>query len=186
MFSKYILAAVILASPFCFAEDFHLMDATAMDLTSFSAPVVPNTTSVSDKVVGQIIYDASANQFKGLDSSGNWDAMTTPSGSYVNSSGNERVERATVTAQCTSSPCTIASQSGTWLSSITRSGTGSYSANFSTAFVSPPTCVATCGPTACISIVSMVTTTTTATFVGSNSSNAPIDSSFSLICMGPR
>lgn len=56
-------------------------------------------------------------------------------------SGVERIERVLVTAQCTSDPCTIASQSGSWVTAINRTGAGQYAVHISAGtFSSAPTC----------------------------------------------
>jgi hypothetical protein len=56
------------------------------------------------------------------------------------SSGLERVERVNVRSNCTSSPCTI-NESTPGISSVTRSGTGTYTINFvSGTFSGIPTC----------------------------------------------
>lgn len=64
--------------------------------------------------------------------------------------GKEHIERVTFsgnssgTAACTSSPCTIVSQSGSWVSSVTRTGTGTYTVNFTAGeFTAAPTCTCT-------------------------------------------
>lgn len=107
-----------------------------------------------------------------------------------NTSGQERVERVSVTSYCTSSPCTIASQSGSWASSVTRTGTGSYTLNIvSGEFSSTPICVcSTGGAGAGGSCSNFTNTSSTAvsfqTF--SPSSGTTADGSFNLICMGPH
>lgn len=58
-----------------------------------------------------------------------------------NSTGLERTERISVTSTCTSSPCTIANQSGSWVTSITRNGQGDYTLVIpSGIFSASPTC----------------------------------------------
>ncbi len=106
-----------------------------------------------------------------------------------NTSGQEHVERVTVSASCTSTPCTIASQSGSWLSSISRSATGSYTLNIAAGeFSSAPTCTCNVG-----SVGSAVTcenftsaSSTAISFATVNSSATLTDGSFNVICMGPR
>jgi hypothetical protein len=68
-----------------------------------------------------------------------------PGSVFSNSSGIERTERAIVgTTSCTSSPCTIAKQSGSWLTSITRNTTGTYTLNIASGiFSDTPSCVVT-------------------------------------------
>lgn len=113
-----------------------------------------------------------------------------------NSSGAERIERVKVgTSACSSSPCTIAQQSGSWISSVTRNSAGNYTLNIASGmFSSTPTCT-------CVSNVYGTshsycsgpnnTTTPSATswsFETKNSTNASTnaDSSFEIICMGPK
>jgi hypothetical protein len=75
---KLLLIAALLLSGSAYAmqADGYL---GAYDLSSnfnMVAQIVSSTSSVSDKQVGQIIYDLISNQFKGLDSAGVWDART--------------------------------------------------------------------------------------------------------------
>lgn len=101
-----------------------------------------------------------------------------------NSTGAERIERAFVSATCSSSPCTIASgNSGNWLTNITRTSAGVYSANFASGvFSSAPSCMV-WNHEANRYMVSSGAPTTSA-WVFQTSLNA--DSGFNLICMGPR
>jgi hypothetical protein len=114
-----------------------------------------------------------------------------------NSTGMERVERVKVTSTCSGSPCTIASQSGSWVTSVTRSATGTYTANLTSGiFSATPTC--TCNadytysdanaPYICIMDTSGSSSTAVkfATVTGNGGSSAHIDASFGLVCMGPR
>jgi hypothetical protein len=102
-----------------------------------------------------------------------------------NSSGMERVERATIT-----SPTTITSQSGSWLSSVTNGSTGNYTLTIASGiFSATPSCVfqPLSGERAS-SAASMNSATSVAgqfrrltTPVGDL-----INSDFTVICMGPR
>lgn len=62
------------------------------------------------------------------------------------STGAERIERvrfggASERSNCTASPCTIYSQSGSWVSSVTRNATGNYTVNIASGVFSvEPTC----------------------------------------------
>lgn len=106
-----------------------------------------------------------------------------------NSNGAERIERVSVTSACTTTPCTIASQSGSWISSITRNSTGNYSANISTAFSATPTCTLTCAGNinVCTSTVANTSTSSVINFFTYNTNNTTLqDSYFNLMCMGPR
>lgn len=105
-----------------------------------------------------------------------------------NSSGTERVERAAVTSTCSSSPCTIASQSGAWLSSISRTTTGQYVANFAAGiWSSAPTCVFTpsSGSNHLISSGTPTTSSVAFNYYTANAATA-LDGVFQMICMGPR
>jgi hypothetical protein len=91
------------------------------------------------------------------------------------------------TSACTSSPCTIAVQTGSWVSSVTRTAAGSYTVTFSAGmFSAPPQCV-------CISGVGGVVTPTYCGYgspVPSTSSvgiyTAGIDNAAVISCDGPR
>lgn len=182
-----VVCGVLMSIP-CLAAgrdelQYRLVDAAAFD---FTAPVVAGTGAVSDRQVGMIVYDTSSNQFKGLNATGNWDAMTVPNSNVVSSSGSqERTERASVNTTCTTSPCTVTSQSGTWVSSVVWNSMGHYTINFVPGvFSAPPSCIAMVnqfkvGSTA-------LPTTTSWTIFSSNNSGAPTDAAFQFICMGPR
>jgi hypothetical protein len=91
------------------------------------------------------------------------------------------------TSACTSSPCTIAVQTGSWVSSVTRTAAGSYTVTFSAGmFSAPPQCV-------CISGVGGVVTPTYCGYglpVPSTSSvgiyTSGIDNAAVVSCDGPR
>lgn len=107
----------------------------------------------------------------------------------------ERVERisfagATTATNCTASPCTIHSQTGTWASSVTRSGTGTY-AIVTSGWTAVPDCVCTSmdysGPYSRTCSFRKDTSTTTSLVIwGSNSGGTNTDGTFSVICMGAR
>lgn len=105
-----------------------------------------------------------------------------------NTSGSERIERATIAdgGSCTSTPCTITYQSGTWISSVTRNSTGNYTVNFVAGiFSSPPACTALTNQV----IVSngAAITTSAFNFATSNTSFAASDAArMSIQCMGPK
>lgn len=195
MLSKGILVLTALTSSLCFAEDFHLLDLNAMNFDSFVAPVVPTTTGLSNVAVGQIVFDSSANAFKGLDSSGNWDPMTVPAGNVVISSDSERIERVSFggttenTNACTSGSCTIYRKTS-GVSSVTWTATGKYTISFTAgSFSAPPTCTcsnkALAGVTWCSQGISAPTSSTTY-FVALDSAGAYINSAMEIICIGPR
>jgi len=110
-----------------------------------------------------------------------------------NSSGLERVERAHVNGgndatDCTSSPCTIATQSGSWVTSVTRSGVGSYQVNFTAGNFSNS------GSCTCSTSTASINATCTSKFMTSSSvtvrshtgGGSLVDGIFDIICMGPR
>ena len=152
----------------------------------FVAPNVPNTTSANiPSETGLIVYDNSDDSFKGYDRNGNWQTLSTSQGSAVVSNGPaERVERASINGT------TIVAQSGTWISSVSNPSTGVYSISVNTGiFSDTPTCVTS---TSQDERVTTMTNPTSTTVVGVNarritgSVGIPIDSSFNIICMGPR
>lgn len=121
---------------------------------------------------------------------GNWLVL----GSNVNSSkytGQERLERVILNTVCTTSPCTIFKQSGSWLSSITRNSAGDYVLNVATGIFSDvPSC--TCSATdasgngrSCM-IRSNNATTTSVPMTTANGAGTFSDTLFSVNCQGPR
>lgn len=106
-----------------------------------------------------------------------------------NSSGLTRLEHAMVSTLCSSTPCTIESQSGSWLSSISRSGTGQYTANIAVGiFSAKPTCWG-IGDTGSAGLTMFQNrSSSTATSVPFNwlASSTATDAAFNLFCMGPR
>jgi hypothetical protein len=114
-----------------------------------------------------------------------------------NSLGAERIERisfggAGFGTNCTASPCTINSQSGTWVSSVTRNGTGDYLINFvSGVFSARPVC--TCTGTingsnrAYCGLGAAASTTGVSFFSYSVASPSTVaDGELHVVCMGPR
>lgn len=96
----------------------------------------------------------------------------------------ERICRATVTASCTSSPCTIANgNAGSCMTNITRSSAGVYTANFpSGKFSAVPSCFAWNYTTNRYMIGNGTGTATAFSFQTSDSA----DTGFTVMCMGPR
>jgi hypothetical protein len=105
-----------------------------------------------------------------------------------NSAGLERIERATIAeaANCTSSPCTITRQSGSWLSSVTRSAAGQYTLNIAAGiFSSPPTCSCISNQAGCAQPVTP--TSTSFVFYTQDSAATPVDAQkINIICQGAR
>ena len=113
-----------------------------------------------------------------------------------NTSGQERIERvsfggASAHTNCTSTPCTVSSQSGSWVSSVTRSGTGVYSISIAAGmFSSAPIC--TCigkgvGSTnGWCQMTDTPNSTSAVPLQTLNSAGAFVDNAVEVICMGPR
>lgn len=98
-----------------------------------------------------------------------------------------RIEAVAVESACGSSPCTITRQTGSWLTNITRSATGTYAVNFSPAFTSAPTCVVAAGNFNTLGLCAIngaTTTTSTPVFCRNTSTGAGIDGNFNVFCYG--
>lgn len=113
-----------------------------------------------------------------------------------NSTGLERVERAYVhngsNSNCTTSPCSGVSQSGSWLTSVTRTGTGDYTLNIASGiFSTTPFCICNAridGISAAYGCRATILGST-ATAVGlslADMADTRRDGLFQVICMGPR
>lgn len=114
----------------------------------------------------------------------------------TNHAEGEKIERvffagASSTTACSSSPCVVYSQSGSWISSVTRASAGNYTLNIVPGtFTSPPVC--TCsgsgdinGSSICNVLFSNVTTTSV------NMTNVvqgvgSVDQGDHLVCMGSK
>lgn len=117
-------------------------------------------------------------------------APVMPNMVQSSSGGVERIERVTVASVCSSSPCTITSQTGGF-SSITRSATGRYTANFvASTFSSAPTCSVTSlngGTGVPFGRGESAPSTSSFSFRHFNiTGSADVDDNFSIICMGPK
>lgn len=108
--------------------------------------------------------------------------------------GQEHIERASVggvgsmnaPTACGSSPCTIYTQSGSWLTSVSRSSAGVYTLNIAASeFSAAPSCVFSNG-TSQIAISSGATSTSIPLATFTQATSTPADSTFNVICMGPR
>jgi hypothetical protein len=106
----------------------------------------------------------------------------------ISSVARERVERVAVDAACSGSPCTIADQSGSWVSNVTRSSTGIYSVNIAAGvFSAKPTCVCSSPGAASNAWCQAYTGSTSAVGIQTQSaSGTSVDTNFKVICMGPR
>lgn len=108
-----------------------------------------------------------------------------------NSSGLERVERVSIPL-CTTSTCTISSQSGAWVTSVTRSALGQYALNIAPGeFSAAPTCTwssATgCAGAYCPDLVIIPQSSTLIDLFGQASNDSAfIDLQMSIICAGPH
>ena len=114
-----------------------------------------------------------------------------------NSLGMERIERVkfdggSLTTNCTSNPCSISYQSGSWVSSVTRTATGRYSLNIAAGIFSGiPTCVATSDNSGSSIAVNsdnnnITPTSTLYAFRFNSDTGSAADGVGSVICMGPR
>jgi hypothetical protein len=117
-----------------------------------------------------------------------------------NATGAERIERlqfgggasgGLATSACTSTPCTIANQSGSWISSVARGSAGSYTATIAAGmFSSVPYCWGNAGlfgvVTGGFANVNATNTTTVNVNAYSNAGTTLTDNVITLFCMGPR
>ncbi|TXH08958.1 MAG: hypothetical protein E6R04_09695 [Spirochaetes bacterium] len=108
-----------------------------------------------------------------------------------NSSGLERIERLNVGdgTVCSASPCTISSQSGSWVTSVTRGATGDYTVNIATGiFSAKPACSATTLGSSAPGELRVETSSATSLNIKSCNSgcSGALDNTFSILCMGPR
>ena len=95
------------------------------------------------------------------------------------------------TSACTTTPCTVAAQSGSWISSVARGSTGQYTATVAAGiFSSVPYCVGNAGlfgvATAGFADVSATNATTIRVNAYSNAGTTLTDNVITLFCMGPR
>lgn len=106
---------------------------------------------------------------------------------YVAFSGSSNV--ATLSA-CSSSPCTINYQSGSWVTSVTRGALGNYTVNFAAGeFTAPPTCTCSVGvgtSTICNFNGSWPTTSSAQIYVRATTNGAAYDEAVTLTCTGPK
>ena len=104
-----------------------------------------------------------------------------------NSAGPERIERAYIANNGT---CTISSQTGSWLSSVSRVSTGSCSLTISTGmFSATPVCICSNAIGAnrgCNASTSSATAASFQTWTAGGAANTLADQDATIICMGPR
>ena len=123
-----------------------------------------------------------------------WGAVTAPIlvGSVTsNSAGALHTEYVSVTSSCTSSPCTIASESSSWLTNITRNSTGNYNLVIPAGqFSAAPICICNTLTESINAITCDFSSTSTSTSVSFatflTATGAVTDANFNLICMGAR
>jgi len=105
-----------------------------------------------------------------------------------NTQGSEHIERASIATSCTSTPCTITSQSGSWLTSVSRASAGTYTMNIlSGEFSATPTCTVVNGDgnNVAYGVIQASATSTSVPFDSYASSSSTLtDSRFNIICMG--
>lgn len=98
---------------------------------------------------------------------------------------------ATQRSNCTSSPCTINVQSGTWLSSVSRTAAGSYTLNIvSGMFSAAPVCVCISKPIGVTGGWCMMddaaASTTAYQLLSTNTGGTATDANVEVHCSGPR
>jgi len=114
-----------------------------------------------------------------------------------NTTGQERIERAIITGgslstQCTSDPCTVSKQSGSWITAANWTTTGSYALHIATGeFSDIPTCTVTPDVNDdsagyCTVTDSAVTTTLVPIKCSLNNYATLANALLNVICMGPH
>lgn len=104
----------------------------------------------------------------------------------------EKIARVRVASSCTGSPCTITSQSGAWVSSITRAGVGDYALNMAAStFSATPTCTITAvygqnDYAHCSWREGGTQSATVRTFDCGDAGDVARDTGFEIMCMGPK
>lgn len=154
-----------------------------------------NAGAGSQTLQAQRGNNARAIQWTIIDVTQNFPAPVLVNSITSNSLFAERVERLIFggagSTGCTSSPCEIKSQSGSWVTSVTRGSTGAYTVNIATGiFSAVPTCVCgganiTTGPGSCI-INPFTSTATSLVLTSKTNAGGNLDDAFHVHCMGPR
>ena len=107
-----------------------------------------------------------------------------------NTSGIERAERAQIgstASPCTTASCTITSQSGTWLSGVTRASAGTYAMTFVAGmFSSAPACTINTMVNAPVRGCRISSITTSGADMLCDDGTSAADAGFTIICMGAR
>jgi hypothetical protein len=187
---KYVAVAGMLSTLWCISGQ-SAFAASVLSLTPYDVvlPSLNGDPSPSERVSGQLFYDVSVNAFKGVDNAGSVQ-------SFVTTDAAERVTRARITGStdftnCSSTPCTVISQSGSWVTSVSRASAGNYTITIGDGlFSSPPSCTLNGfvhGTKSFVASHGEITTPTSIPVLchdgtGSN----PADCWFDIICIGPR
>ena len=185
-----MLKALSLVSAFLFLSQGVVAQTNLLPSDKFEV-VVPVVNSPTDIHVqaGAMFYDIDSG-LKVINNKGQVENATFANGNAVTSGAttSERVERLTVSPLCSSSPCTISDQSGSWVSSVTRAAIGQYNVNFvAGTFSATPTCIpnSTSNSQYNCSIYSASSTSVLVVCIDVVTTSG-YDSAFNLICMGTR
>ncbi len=146
MFKRLMfLLCAVPAVAFANNAQYNLMDSPL----DFNAPVVFDKTNLTQAGAGTIVYDNNAGAFFGLMPGGDPGTATSwiqlggsSTGSVVTATGGaERIERATMSAACTSDPCSLGSKTN-GIDSVEWVSTGQYIIHFTAGtFSSAPVCM---------------------------------------------
>jgi hypothetical protein len=146
-----------------------------------SGVVTQGTLSVPNGGTGQTSYGTAGQNLRAEGGS------TPPTWAFAGSGGGG-IEWVIVATSCSSTPCTITSQSdasGNWVSSISRAGTGDYTVNFTSSYFSvAPACFcssdqAQCGP-------ADVPSTSSVRILTGNSAGTAGNGKLMVFCAGKR
>jgi hypothetical protein len=155
------------------------------------APVLPGDPAADNREVGQIYFNSAESAYKGIDAGGNPVFMSSgTTDQSVVSDGSERVERAFI--DNTGSGCTVSSQSGAWLSSCTRNGTGDITITIANSiFSATPACICTINQDAAPRVCTIKGTPSSTSYQfqthgGGGTFTTAGDMDFNVICMGAR
>lgn len=185
MKTRFILITILaLCSTSAFADNssYRLLG------TGFFAPSVVGKSNVYSPEVGAIIYDETDSTFYGYNHSGSWTVLSTASANVSSAStGQERIERISISGGSVPS---ISSQSGAWVSSLTRNSAGSVTLNIASGeFSSAPTCTCNAvgtsvGYAGCN--ITPAPTSTAVTVLTQTTGGSGVDLNVAVICMGPH
>lgn len=175
------MKVVILIMAFAFGLNVQAKGPAVLGASDFVAPSIYDYETLgNDFGVGSIVYDQKNNEFYGREGQ---------TGGWINLSDVTRQFAVEVNSTCTSSPCAIDREfGGDWVNTITRSGTGAYSVNFTASlFTTPPVCTVTSLNASTPDICKLNSTPTTSAAsvhcYSLTSSPTFIDGRFSLMCI---